>query len=152
MKLITMTLMAILTSGALHAQPVEVQDAWARASVAGQTASGAFMKLTARENVTLVGASSPAAAVVELHEMAMDGGVMKMRRLSSGVELPAGKTVELKPGGFHVMLMDLKSALVKDSKIALTLVFKDGKGVQSQREIQLPVLAMGAAAAHQHKP
>ena len=131
------------------AQSINVKDAWARASVPGQMGTGAFMKITAKEGSRLVGASSPVAGVTEVHEMKMDGNVMKMRAVEGGLELPAGKTVELKPGGFHVMLMDLKAALPKDSTIPLTLVFKDAKGVESKLELKVPV-AMSAPGAHQH--
>jgi copper(I)-binding protein len=74
--------------------------------------------------------------------MKMDGDIMKMRAVQGGLDLPAGKTVELKPGGYHVMLMDLKAALPKDSTVPLTLVFKDAKGVESKVELKLPVSTM----------
>ena len=110
------------------AQSINVKDAWARASVPGQMGTGAFMKITAKDGAQLVSASSPVAGVTEVHEMKMDGDVMKMRAVPGGLPWPAGKTVELNPGGYHVMLMDLKAALPKDSTIPLTLVFKDAKG------------------------
>ena len=138
--------LAATASASVFAQTIEVKDAWVRTSVPGQKATGAFMKITAREGSRLVSASSPVAGVTEVHEMKMDGNIMKMRALENGLDLPAGKTVELKPGGFHVMLMDLKSALPKDSTVALTLVFKDAKGAESKLELKLPV----AAAAMQH--
>jgi copper(I)-binding protein len=72
--------------------------------------------------------------------MKMEGDVMKMRALQGGLDLPAGKTVELKPGGYHVMLMDLKAALPKDSTVPMTLVFKDAKGVESKVEVKAPVV------------
>ena len=107
------------------------------------------MKLTAKEGTKLVAISSPVAGVGEVHEMKMEGDVMKMRAVTGGLDLPAGKAVELKPGGYHVMLMDLKSTLQKDTTIALTLVFKDAKGVETKTEIQVPVsmAAPGAKAA-----
>ena len=117
---------------------VDVQGAGARATVQGQKATGAFMKLTAKENTKLVSASSPAAGVVEIHEMKMDGGVMKMRAIPS-LDLPAGKAVELKPGGYHVMLMDLKEPLKKETTVPITLVVKDDKGVESKVELTVPV-------------
>lgn len=123
------------------AQTVDVRGAWVRTSVQGQSATGAFMTITARENSRLVGVASPVAGVSEIHEMKMDDGVMKMRAVDGGLELPAGKAVELKPGGYHVMLMDLKAALPKDSTVPLTLVLKDGKGVESRLELKLPVAA-----------
>src|SRR5690606_34829876 len=85
---------------------VDVRDAWVRQSVPGQSGTGAFMKLTAPTGTKLVGISTPAAGVAEVHEMKMEGDTMRMRELSGGLDLPAGKTVELKPGGYHVMLMD----------------------------------------------
>lgn len=145
-------LAASLMGAAAHAQTVEVKDAWARSTVPGQKASGAFMKLTAREGTRLVGASSPVAGVTEVHEMKMEGDIMRMRAIA-GLDLPAGQTVELKPGGYHVMLLDLKTALRKDSSIPLTLVFKDAKGVESKVEVSLPVLTLapaGAAMGHGH--
>lgn len=133
---------------------VDVQGAWARATVQGQKATGAFMKLTAKDNTKLVSAHSPAAGVVEIHEMKMDGNVMKMRAIPS-LDLPAGKAVELKPGGYHVMLMDLKEPLKKESTVPLTLVVKDDKGVESKIELHVPVTikspnGMGGSMGHQH--
>jgi len=146
MKLKALVTILALSSGALFAQSVDVKDAWARATVPGQKATGAFMKLTAKEGSKLVGVSSPVAGVGEVHEMKMDGDVMKMRALAGGLDLPAGKAVELKPGGYHVMLMDLKSTLQKDTTIPLTLVFKDAKGVETKTELTVPV-SMAAPGA-----
>ena len=134
--------------------PVKVEGAWARATVQGQKGTGAFMSLTAKDGAQLVGVSTPVAGVAEVHEMKMEGDVMKMRALPS-LDLPAGKKVDLKPGGYHVMLMDLKAPLAKDSTIPVTLLFKDAKGVQSKLELKLPVATMapgtaGAAAEHKH--
>jgi len=147
MKLKAFCAMLALAGGTVHAQTVEVKDAWVRTSVQGQKATGAFMKITAKDNAKLVAASTPVAGVTEVHEMKMDGDVMKMRAVEGGLELPAGKTVELKPGGYHVMLMDLKAALPKDSTILLTLVFKDAKGVESKVELKVPV---STAPVHNH--
>ena len=139
-----------LAWGAAHAQNVEVKDAWVRTSVQGQKSTGAFMKITAKQNMKLVSVSSPVAGIAEVHEMKMDGDVMKMRAVKGGLELPAGKTVELSPGGYHVMMMDLKAALPKDSTVPLTLVFKDAKGVESKLEIRLPVGLSMDASQHKH--
>ncbi|MDP3651850.1 MAG: copper chaperone PCu(A)C [Rhodoferax sp.] len=140
-------LLAVSLSTALWAQTVDVKDAWVRATVPSQKASGAFMKLTAKEGLKLVGISTPVAAVAEVHEMKMEGDIMKMRAVSGGLDLPAGTAVELKPGGYHVMLMDLKATLVKDSRIPMTLLFKDAKGAESKMELKVPVL-MAAPAMH----
>lgn len=114
------------------------------------------MRLTSKESLRLVRAESPAAGVTEVHEMKMEGDIMKMRAVPA-LELPAGKTVELKPGGYHVMLMDLKGPVAKDSVLPITLVFEDAKGVQSKLNLSLPVgtaaPAGGSSAgmAHGHK-
>ena len=129
----------VTVCGPLHAHTVEVTDAWVRSSVPGQQATGAFMKITAEDTTRLVAASSPAAGLAEVHEMKMQGQVMTMHAVEGGLTLPAGKTVELKPGGYHIMLMDLKAALPKDSTILLTLVFKDAKGTESTVELKVPV-------------
>lgn len=146
MKLKTMTAILALACGSLHAQTVEVKDAWARTSVPGQKATGAFMTLTARDGAKLVAASSPVAGVTEVHEMKMDGDIMTMRAVQGGLDLPAGKAVALKPGGYHVMLLDLKAPLAKNSTVPLTLVFKDAKGVESKVELKVPVAAAAPGA------
>lgn len=127
---------------------VKVEGAWARATVQGQKSSGAFMSLTAKDGTQLVGISTPVAGVAEVHEMKMEGDVMKMRALPS-LDLPAGKKVDLKPGGYHIMMMDLKAPLAKDSTVPLTLTFKDAKGLQSKVELKVPVSAQapGVSAA-----
>jgi len=150
---VAIMLAAALWTGHALAQNVEVEDAWARATVQGQKASGAFMTLTAKTDTTLVGVASSVAGVAEVHEMKMDGGVMQMRALPKGLELPGGKAVPLKPGSFHLMLMDLKVPLQKDTTIPLTLRFKDAKGVKSTLDLKVPV-ATGApssdAGVHPH--
>jgi copper(I)-binding protein len=150
----------VLLAGAASAQPaaVKIDGAWARASVQGQSGTGAFMNLTASESTRLVGVSTPLAGVAEVHEMKMEGDVMKMRAVPV-LDLPAGKTVQLKPSGYHLMLMDLKQPLAVGSSLPLTLIFRDSKGLQSKLLLTLPVSAAapaalavpGAAAAHEHK-
>ena len=149
---LTLGSMAVLAQTAA----VKVEGAWARATVQGQMGTGAFMSLTAKEGTTLIGVSTPIAGVAEVHEMKMEGDIMKMRAMPV-LDLPAGKKVDLKPGGFHVMLMDLKSPLVKDSTVPMTLLFKNAQGVRSKLELKLPVSAVapstvvgGPPAAHKH--
>ncbi len=154
-KLIRKLGVGVLLSMALvslsHAQPfVKVQKAWARATVPGQTASGVFMTLTARETTKLVGVESAAAGVAEIHEMKVQNGVMTMRGIDS-LNLPAGRAVELKPGGFHVMLMDLKAPLAKDATIPLTLNFLDAKGTKIKLDMVVTVADITATAAPVHK-
>ena len=147
------TLAVATTLASAQTADPQVDGAWARATVQGQKATGAFMKITAKESTRLVGVQSPVAGVAEVHEMKMESDVMKMRAVP-GLDLPAGKTVELKPGGFHVMLMDLKAPLAKDSKVPLTLVFKNSKGIESKMELLVPVASVApdgsAAGAHKH--
>ncbi len=146
-------LFAMVLTGGVQAQTVEVKNAWARATVQGQKATGAFMQITAPAATTLLGVSTPVAGVAEIHEMKMDGDVMRMRPLPKGLELPAGKAVQLKPGGYHLMLMDLKLPLQKDTTIPITLTLRDSKGVQSTQDLRVPVLSAAPAgqAEHQHK-
>ena len=152
----TVIALLLATAGGAFAQgaaTVEVRDAWVRASVPGQSGTGAFMKLTAPAGARLVGASTPAAGVAEVHEMKMEGDTMRMRALDRGLELPARRTVELKPGGYHLMLMDLKQPLANGSSVPLTLQFEDAKGQKSTLDLKLPVRAAAAApkeAAHKH--
>ena len=133
-------------------QPVQVAGAWVRATVPGQKGSGAFMKITSKTSTRLVGVSSPVAGVAEVHEMKMDGDVMKMRPLAAGLDLPAGKTVELKASGLHVMLMDLKQTLAAGSTVPMTLMFRDAKGVNSKLDVQLPVSVAAPGVVPGGKP
>ncbi|HSB22017.1 MAG TPA: copper chaperone PCu(A)C [Burkholderiaceae bacterium] len=122
-----------------------VKDPWVRGTVEQQKASGAFMQITSANGGKLVAASSPVAGVVEIHEMAMEGNVMRMRA-APGLELPAGKTVELKPGGYHVMLMDLKQQLKAGETVPLSLVVEGKDGKRETVEVKAPVRALGADA------
>ncbi|MFN3567002.1 MAG: copper chaperone PCu(A)C [Burkholderiaceae bacterium] len=145
-----LALAALVFSGAANAQ-VEASNVWARATVQGQMGSGAFMTLTAKEPVRLVGAASPVAGVVEIHEMAMQGNVMRMRAVE-GLDLAAGKPVELKPGGHHVMLMDLKRTLKAGERIPVELRFetKDKRQFTLPLEAEVRMVAPGAAMPMKH--
>ncbi len=136
---------------------VTVKDAWIRTSVPGQKATGAFMSITAKTSLKLVGASTPVAGIAEVHEMKLDGDIMRMRAVQGGLDLPAGKSVDLSPGSYHVMLLDLKVALPKDTTVPVTLLFKDAKGVESKVELTVPVATVSpnakadSGSANQHK-
>lgn len=123
------------------------KDAWVRGTVASQKATGMFVQLTSPTGGKLVSASSPVAGVVEIHEMTMDGNVMKMRAVP-GLDLPAGKAVDLKPGGFHVMLMDLKQPLKDGESVPVTLVIEGKDGKRESLELKAPVKAL--AGGHKH--
>ncbi len=146
-------LLSALLGGTAMAHPdaahVKAEGAWARASVAGQQATGAFVRLTAQEPLQLVGVETPAAGAGEIHEMKMDGDVMRMRAIES-LALPEGQTVELKPGGYHLMFQQLKAPLNDGVDVPVTLVFKDGKGEMSRLHLQVPVQRRAPAATHGH--
>ena len=132
------TLALFLLCGSVHAE-VAVSNAWARATAPGQEVGAAYLSLKSDKPAKLTALSSPVADSVEIHEMSMKNGVMKMRMLKT-LDLPAGKLVKLEPGGFHLMLVDLKKPLQAGENIDIVLTFKDSKGTASQK-IQLPVKA-----------
>jgi hypothetical protein len=130
---------------------VVVTDPWVRGTVAEQKATGMFARLTAPQASRLVSASSPVAGIVEIHEMAMEGSVMKMRAIP-GLDLPAGKPVDLKPGGFHVMLMDLKQPLKAGESVPVTLVIESG-GQRQTVEVKAAVRPLAhspGGTGHKH--
>jgi len=139
-------LVASLLAAPAWAQNVVAAGAWVRGTVAGQGATGAFVELTARDNAALVGVSCPLAESAELHEMIMDGGVMKMRALQR-LELPAGKTVALRPGSYHIMLLNLRQSFRKGDSVPLTLRI-EGKDKQvGALEVKAEVRDLTAAPA-----
>lgn len=137
---------AALLSAAAFAQ-VDIQGAWVRGTVQGQKASGAYLEITSKAAATLVGAESPAAAKVEVHEMRMEGDVMRMRAIAR-LALPAGRKVEFKPGGYHMMLIDLKQPLAKGDKVPLTLRVEGADRKVQAIEVQAEVRDLTAAAKH----
>ena len=151
MKLKFLTAMVLLASSTVFAQSVVVTQAWVRSTVQGQKSTGAFMSITAKDGAKLVGASSPVAGVVEVHEMKMDGDIMRMRAIPV-LDLPAGQTVQLKPGGYHIMMMDLKQPLAKDSQVPLTLRLQDSHGKETTQELTLPVSTVAPGQAGTKNP
>ena len=137
-----------LLSTAAFAQTT-VKDAWVRGTVEQQKASGAFMQITSAGGGKLLSVTSPVAGMVEVHEMAMEGTTMRMRPVAS-LELPAGRAVELKPGGYHVMLMDLKQQLKAGDSVPLTLVVEGKDGKRETLQLQAPVRALGAPEQGKH--
>lgn len=138
--------LALAAAASAQGQPPKVEGAWVRSSVPGQQGTGGFMKLTAPQAMQLVGVATPVAGVAEVHEMKMEGEVMKMRAVGK-LDLPAGRTVELKPGGYHLMLLDLKQPLAQGSSVPLTLLLRDAKGVDSKLELNVPVAVRAPGAA-----
>ncbi|MCQ9375598.1 copper chaperone PCu(A)C [Methyloversatilis sp. XJ19-13] len=147
-RLLTAALLTLITAPAMA--DITVKDPWVRATVPQQKATGAFMQITAPKAARLVEASSPVAGVTEIHEMTMDKDIMRMRAIP-GIDLPAGKAVELKPGGYHVMLMDLKAPITEGQDVPVTLVIE---GADKKREtvvIKATARALGASGAMDHK-
>ncbi len=142
--------LALLSLSAMPAlAQTTAENAWVRGTVAQQKSTAMFGQLTSVQGGKLVAASSPVAGVVEIHEMSMNGNVMKMRKMSA-LDLPAGKTVELTPSGVHVMLMDLKQALKEGDVVPLSLVVEGQDGKRETIDVKAPVRALGKADAGEH--
>ena len=141
---------AVLASSAWAADyrlgALEIEQPWTRATPPTAKAGGGFVTITNKGTTAdrLVAARSAASDKVELHEMKIDGSVMRMRELDKGVEIPPGATVMLKPGGYHIMFMELKAPFAKDAKVPVTLVFEKAGSI----EVPFTVEAMGAGARH----
>ena len=150
-RLTTILLSAALINGAATAQTVTVADAWVRATVAAQGATGAFLKLTVQgADATLIAVTSPVAGVTQIHEMAMSEGVMRMREVTGGVPLKAGQIFELKPGGYHIMMMDLKQPVKAGDRVLLSLTFKQANGQQTTNQVDVEVRGLNGQAAMPH--
>ena len=129
---------------------VSVSDAWVRGTVEGQKATGAFMQLKSPGGATLIAAESPVAGAVEIHEMRMEGNVMRMRALPR-LELPAGQAVDLKPGGYHIMLMNLKAPLKKGESVPIRLKFQGQDGKPQEVEVKAEVRDLTASSGGKTK-
>lgn len=141
LRAIALCLLAAAAQGA--AAQTTVKDAWVRGTVEPQRATGAFMKITSAQGGKLVAVESPVAGVVEVHAMSMQGDVMSMHAVPD-LALPPGRTVDLKPGGYHVMMMGLKQALKAGDVVPLTLVIEGKDGKRETIEVKAPVRALGA--------
>jgi len=150
-KVLAFTAMGVLATQSTWAAHISVSDAWARATMPGQPVSGAYMQIRSDADARLISASSPAVPRVEVHEMKMDGDVMRMREVKA-IDLPKGKTVSLEPGGFHIMLMNLSKPIAAGEVIPLILtVESDGK--QQTVEVKAEARAvMGGGAMKRHQP
>lgn len=135
---------------------VEVSEAWARATAPGQDAGSVDMTITSKRSASLLGASSPASHAVQLHSMAMEGGMMKMREVKA-IELPAGKQVNLLKSGYHLMLIGLKAPLQKGEMVPLTLSIKVGRHRAIKIKCTAEVMSLTASGyaprddGHQHR-
>ena len=142
-------LLALLWVGQAQAQSVIVKDAWIRGTVQGQTATGAFMERTDKSAARLVAGGSPVAKNVEVHNMTMEKGVMKMFPVD-GIDLPAGKTVRFASGGYHVMLMNLRKPLNAGDKVLLTLTFERADRQRETVELSVEVRDVTGRPAMHH--
>ncbi len=135
---------AMVLSAALvfAADSITVDHPWARATPGGAQTGAVYMKLVNASDAedTLTGGSTSVASEVQIHEMAVENGVMKMRELPNGLAIPAKRSVSLKPGGYHVMLVGLKQPLKEGEHIALTLNFEKAGKI----DVDVPVVSMGA--------
>lgn len=143
-RLLTASILSFFLAGAACAQ-VAVSDPWVRATVAAQSASGAFMTLTAARGARLVAARSPVAGVVEIHSMTLQDNVMRMRAIDA-LDLPAGKAVKLEPGGYHVMLMQLERPLKSGDTVPLELVIENAD--QSRETLQVDARVRALTSGH----
>ena len=147
--IIALILGSTLLASAPARSQVTVDQPWVRATVAAQKVTGAFMTLTAAKDSRLVSVSTPAAGVVEVHEMKMVDDLMRMRQVTA-LDLPAGKPVALVPGGYHLMLFQLKQQLKDGDKVPLTLEIEDASKVRSTIKVEAVVKPLNAAAAPAH--
>lgn len=147
---------ALALGGAAFAQdytagPLKIEQPWTRATPAGAKVAGGYVAVTNTGSAAdrLLGGSSEIAGKVEIHEMSMNNGVMTMRGLPEGVELKPGAKVEMKPGGYHIMFMDLKRQLKEGEKVKGTLTFEKAGAVPVEFSVQ-SVGARAPAEAHKH--
>lgn len=133
----------VLPFASLAHGEVTAKDAWVRGTVPAQTATGAFMTFTSTAEAKIVGVASPAAKSAEIHESMMHGGVNHMHEVES-VALPAGKAVQFKPGGHHVMLMGLSKPLKPGDTVPLTFTIEEKGGKRTRLEVKAEVRPIGA--------
>ncbi len=142
--------LGLLCLGAAHAQSVVVKDAWIRGTVQGQTGTGAFMEITAKTAVRLIGVATPLTKHAEVHNMKMENGVMRMFPVD-GIDVPAGQTVKLAAGGYHVMLMNLQQSLKPGDQVPLRLTFELADKKRETIELSVEVRDLRGQPAMQHK-
>jgi copper(I)-binding protein len=139
----------LLSGPAPAAELLKVLDPWARATVPGQRVGGVYMELVAHENLRLTGVKSAAAESAQVHQMKMENGMMRMRAVPF-LELPRGKAVVLEPGGYHVMLFDLKQSLVTGQKLKLELTVEDAAGHRHRVPVEALIRDRDAGTAGKH--
>ena len=130
------------------ANSIAVREAWVRTTVPGQTVASAYMEITARDAARLVAVRSPISPRVEIHWMIMDGGVMRMREVGT-IDLPKKSTVTLKPGGYHLMLLNLRKPIKAGDKITLSLIVET-KGKREVLTVDAIAQDRQTASDHEH--
>jgi hypothetical protein len=134
-RFVVLTLLGLSVPCAWAQSGIEVEGAWARATVPGQTVGGVYLQIRSSVPAQIVRVTTSDAKSAEIHSMSQEGGVMKMRQLDR-LELPAGQTVTLEPGGNHIMLLDLRKPLKPGERVRLTLVIQ-----RPGKKISVPVVA-----------
>jgi periplasmic copper chaperone A len=140
---------AAATTSTVKVGALTLEQPWSRATPGGAKVGGGYVSIanTGATPDRLIGGSFPLASKVELHEMRLDGDVMRMKPVEGGLEIKPGATVELKPGGLHLMFMDLKEPLKEGQTVKGTLVFEKAGSV----EVEYAVRGMGGGAPAEHK-
>jgi copper(I)-binding protein len=146
--LAALLLTLVATSAYAHEYKVgslEIKHPWTRATPKNAPVAGGYLKIvnTGTTPDKLLGGSAEVAKKFEVHDMSMDGGVMKMRELKDGLEIPPGATVELKPGSYHIMMMDLAHPLTKGERVKGSLTFEKAGKV----DVDFVVEAVGGSPA-----
>ncbi len=149
-RILTVAAFALFTASSAHAQEYKagslvIDHPWTRATPKSAKVAGGYLKITNTGSAPdrLIGGSADVSNKFEVHEMSMDGGVMKMRELKDGVEIPPGATVELKPGSYHIMMMNLSHPLAKGDKVKASLTFEKAGKV----DVDFAVEAIGGKPA-----
>ena len=144
-----LTLLTLSLAAPVAADDVRIENAWVRSTAPGQKVAGGFMDLTADADMKLVGSSSPVSKHMELHMMKMGGGVMVMRPLPE-IPLPRGKTVNLQPGGLHLMFIELKQPIKEGDTVPISLTFRNAAGKEQQVQVEAPARRGRAMGQHHH--
>lgn len=149
MKPVKYLLLSLLGMSLHVSAQTVVDDAWVRATVAGQPASGAFMHITSSTDSKLIEVKSPVAKTVQIHQSTMKNDVMSMKTVAS-IVLPAGKTVSIDPEGYHVMLIGLVEQIKEGQDVPLTLVVENAKGEKESIEVTAKARALNSMPMHDH--
>lgn len=143
---------AFAHNGVIHLGPINISGPFSRATLPNAPVGGGFLSIenTGTEDDRLVSATSEIAGETQIHEMAMEGDVMRMRKLPDGLVIPAGETVTLAPGGFHLMFMGLEAPFVEGETVLVTLTFEKAGTVEVPLPVQSSAADAPATGEHAH--